>query len=198
MQKKRQIISIFVLWVAIFALAGFSRSDESLIDIPAFDSFKKNLVFQKHQFEISTSESGAIRELVIKVSRDNQQLIVIRQKTDGWVVNAETADLNRNGSPEIYIYASTYGSGSFGKIYAFEFFPTSFDAIRTEPLLPMLTEGYMGHDSFKIENGQLIREFPIYRAGDTNVRPTGGNRKIWYELREIEKKLTLKAVEYED
>lgn len=199
MHKNCHILSIFVLWVAILALLGFSRTNDTLIDkYPPFDSFKKNLSFQQHQFDISTSESGAIRELAIKVSRDNKQLIVIRQKTDGWVVNAEAADLDRNGSPEIYIYASTYGSGSFGKIYAFEFFPTSFDAIRTEPLLPMLAEGYMGQDAFKIENGQLIREFPIYRAGDTNVRPTGGSRKIWYELREIEKKLVLKAVEYED
>lgn len=199
MYKNCHILSISILLAAIFALMGLSRIDDTPIDkYPPFDSFKKNLGFQQHQFEVSTSESGAIRELVIKVSRDNKQLIVIRQKTDGWVVNAEAADLDRNGSPEIYIYASTYGSGSFGKIYAFEFFPTSFDAIRTEPLLPMLAEGYMGHDAFKIENGQLIREFPIYRAGDTNVRPTGGSRKIWYELREIEKKLVLKAVEYED
>lgn len=199
MYKSCHILSIFGLWVAILALLGFSRTDDTLIDkYPSFDSFKKNISFRNHQFDISTSESGAIRELVIKVSRDNKQLIVIRQKTDGWVVNAEAADLDRNGSPEIYIYSSTYGSGSFGKVYAFQFFPTSFDAIRTEPLLPMLAEGYMGQDAFKIENGQLVREFPVYRAGDTNVRPTGGSRKIWYELREIEKKLVLKAVEYED
>lgn len=198
MHKKSQIASISVLLVAIFALVGFSRFNEKETDIPAFDSFKKTIAFQKHQFDISTNESGAVRELVIKVGRDDKQLILIRQKTDGWVISAEAADLNRNGSPEIYVYSSTYGSGSFGKIYAFEFLPTSFDAIRTEPLLPMLAEGYMGHDSFKIENGQLVREFPIYRAGDTNARPTGGTRKIWYELREIEKKLVLKAVEYED
>ncbi len=198
MHKKYQITFPFVLWVAIFAMVGFSRNDAKPSDIPTFVPFLKTLTFRQYQFEISTGESGAVRELVIKASRDGKQLIVIRQKTDGWVVNAEVADLDANGSPEMYVYACSYGSGAFGKIYAFQFFPTSFDAIRTEPLLPALAEGYMGHDSFKIENRNMVREFPIYRAGDTNARPTGGSRKIWYELREIEKKLTLKAVEYED
>ena len=81
------------------------------------ERFEKTLIFKKHQSELSTSEAGAARELVMKVSRNNQLLITIRQKTDGWVINAETADLDQNNAPEIYIYSCTYGSGAFGKVY---------------------------------------------------------------------------------
>jgi hypothetical protein len=172
-------------------MATLSRPSSASADFPTVDSFKKVLVYKNHQFDISTNASGAVRELVIRVSRNNQFLITIRQKTDGWVVNAETADLDQNNSPEIYIYSCTYGSGSFGKVYGFQFFPTSFDAIHMVPLRQDLAEGYMGHDMFKIENESLVRQFPIYRAGDANARATGGTRIIKYQLDEIEKKLLL-------
>lgn len=176
---------------AVIVMAGWSRPYSALRDFRTVDSFKKVLIYKNHQFEISTNASGAVRELVIRVSRNNQFLITIRQKTDGWVVNAETADLDQNNSPEIYIYSCTYGSGSFGKVYGFQFFPTSFDAIHMVPLHSDLIEGYMGHDMFKIEDEYLIRQFPIYRAGDANARATGGTRIIKYQLEEVEKKLRL-------
>lgn len=180
-----------IITFAIFAMAMLSRPYSVFAVVPTVDSFKKVLIYKNHQFEISTNASGAVRELVIRVSRNNQFLITIRQKTDGWVVNAETADLDQNNSPEIYIYSCTYGSGSFGKVYGFQFFPNSFDAIHVVPLSAALSEGYMGHDMFKIENENLVRKFPIYRAGDANVRATGGTRIIKYQLEEIEKKLLL-------
>ncbi|MFN8344416.1 MAG: hypothetical protein U0X91_05410 [Spirosomataceae bacterium] len=179
------------LTFALFAMAFLSRPSPNSDTSTAVDSFKKILIFKKHQFEISTNASGAVRELVIQVSRNNQPLITIRRKTDGWVVDAETADLDQNDSPELYIYSCTYGSGAFGKVYAFEFFPDSFDAIHVTPLPPPLSEGYMGHDRYKIEDNYLIRQFPVYRAGDVNARATGGTRIIKYTLEDIDKNLLL-------
>ena len=43
-------------------------------------------------------------------------------------------------------------------------------------------EGYMGHDTFKMEDQKLVRIFPIYNEGDTNQNPTGGTRKLVYGL----------------
>ena len=43
-------------------------------------------------------------------------------------------------------------------------------------------EGYMGHDTFRIEGQKLVRHFPIYNKGDTNEKPTGGKRKLVYGL----------------
>ena len=28
----------------------------------------------------------------------------------------------------------------------------------------------------------LVREFPIYRPGDSNAKPTGGTRHVYYKL----------------
>ena len=45
-----------------------------------------------------------------------------------------------------------------------------------------LNKGYMGHDTFLINESALIQEFPIYKEGDPNSNPTGGIRRIQYKL----------------
>lgn len=187
MRQHHYIVQACLFMILLMGGALYARPTET----PTSESFKKTLIFKKHQFDISTSDAGAVRELVIRVSRDNAFLMTIRQKTDGWVVNAEAGDLDQNNAPEIYIYSCTYGSGAFGKVYAFQFFPDFFDKIHTTPLSADLAEGYMGHDSFMIEDNVLIRKFPIYHPGDTNAKPTGGIRTINYKLEEVEKRLIL-------
>jgi hypothetical protein len=59
-------------------------------------------------------------------------------------------------------------------------------------------EGYMGHDTFKIEGQKLVRIFPVYNKGDTNRNPTGGKRKMVYGLYPGEAMWQLKVEEAED
>jgi len=95
------------------------------------------------------------------------------------------ADLDGNGFDEIYIITTSSGSGSYGAVLAF--------ASNKDKSLSMINfpnirkgdknfEGYMGHDTFKIEGQKLVRIFPIYNRGDTNSNPTGGKRKMVYGL----------------
>jgi len=95
------------------------------------------------------------------------------------------ADLDGNGFDEIYIITASAGSGSYGTVLAF--------ASNGDKSLSMINfpeiqkgdenfEGYMGHDTFKIEDQMLVRIFPVYREGDTNENPTGGRRKLVYGL----------------
>jgi hypothetical protein len=95
------------------------------------------------------------------------------------------ADLDGNGFDEIYIVTRSAGSGSYGAVLGF--------ASNKDKSLSMINfpeikerdenlEGYMGHDTFKIEDQKLVRIFPIYNEGDTNRNPTGGTRKLVYGL----------------
>jgi hypothetical protein len=95
------------------------------------------------------------------------------------------ADLDGNGFDEIYIITTSAGSGSYGTVLGF--------ASNKDKSLSMINfpeiqkgdknfEGYMGHDTFKIEDQKLVRIFPIYSEGDTNKNPTGGTRKLVYAL----------------
>lgn len=103
----------------------------------------------------------------------------------GTIAGAEVADLDANGYPEIYIYVSSAGSGSYGSLIAYASNRNlSFSEIYLPPLSnePELAEGYLGHDEFAVGEGALLRRFPVYREGDTNASPSGGIRQIQYEL----------------
>jgi hypothetical protein len=170
----------YILWRCLLCILFVLITNKSSAGI---DKFEKIIRFENYRFHVTSSDWGAVRELNIKVFRGNELLVNIKQKTDGFIANAELGDLDRDGSPEIYVYTSTYGSGVFGKVIGYEFFPKSFDVIKTEQLTASQLVGYMGHDSFKIENFNLVRKFPIYKSGDANFKPTGGTRTILYQLR---------------
>jgi len=95
------------------------------------------------------------------------------------------ADLDGNGFDEIYIITTSAGSGSYGTVLGFA---SNKDKSLSKINFPEIQEGdenfegYMGHDTFKIENQKLVRTFPIYNKGDTNQNPTGGTRKLVYGL----------------
>jgi len=95
------------------------------------------------------------------------------------------ADLDDNGFDEIYIATTAAGSGGYGTILGFA---SNRDKSLSMVHFPERQEGeahfagYMGHDSFTIEDRKLVRMFPIYNKGDTNEKPTGGWRKLTYVL----------------
>jgi len=95
------------------------------------------------------------------------------------------ADLDGNGFDEIYIITTSAGSGSYGTVLGFA---SNKDKSLSMINFPEIQErdenykGYMGHDTFKIEDQKLVRIFPIYNKGDTNKNPTGGTRKLVYGL----------------
>ena len=95
------------------------------------------------------------------------------------------ADLDGNRFDEIYIITTSAGSGSHGTVLGFA---SNKDKSLSMINFPEIKEGdknfagYMGHDTFKIENQKLVRIFPIFRKGDTNNNPTGGTRKLVYGL----------------
>ena len=104
---------------------------------------------------------------------------------DGSVTGAEVADLNVDGSPEVYVYVNSAGSGSYGSLVAYA---ANSGRSLSEIYLPPLEQdapqarGYMGHDEFAVVESTLVRRFPVYLDGDTNSAPSGGTRQLQYKL----------------
>ena len=104
---------------------------------------------------------------------------------DGVVTGAEVADLDRSHSPELYIYVTSVGSGSYGSLVALAANrKRSLSDIHLPELAAYkkLSAGYMGHDQFSVVENVLGRRFPVYKPEDTNAKPTGGMRQIAYKL----------------
>lgn len=143
--------------------------------------FSAVLRYNVYTFNISATGSGATRELTVRAFRGSLLLTRFQMPTDGAVVGAEVADLDANRFPELYIYTSSDGSGSFGRVLAWQFLPERKADIRPVDW-PKMPTGYMGHDSLWTESTILCRKYPVYRPGDANAQPSGGFGMVRYRL----------------
>lgn len=107
------------------------------------------------------------------------------------LTNSFYNDLNNDGYEELIITTVAQGSGSFGEVFLFttasstQLLPVEIKEMNEEDTEKgALFEGYMGHDSFSVIDGKLIREFPTYTKNDTNNEPTGPRKSIVYLLTE--------------
>ena len=141
-------------------------------------------------FEIETQNEGASVMNITVSPKD------FPNSTDSWKIEGAdplsesfTADLDENGFEELYLVTRSVGTGSYARIYGYA---SNRDLSATPIYVPEPSEsdmaqggaffGYMGHDSIFMDEGRLYRKFPVYREGDENCCPTGGDRRLEYEL----------------
>lgn len=92
------------------------------------------------------------------------------------------ADLDSNGFDELYVITTASGSGSYGKVMGFASNMDKSLSMIAYPETEGDLQGYMGHDVFFIEEGTLVRTFPVFKDGDVNAKATGGTRRFSYGL----------------
>ena len=185
--------SIYVYWETSGAQAAKPTARDALgspSKLPAAAApdrpFDRTLALQGISFRVRAANDSSINALEIVPSGLEIDNSTITQKIDGQVTGAEVADLDADGSPEIYVYVNSAGSGSYGSLVAYA-------ANRRKSLsqihLPPVTDnkqaarGYMGHDEFAVAENTFVQRFPIYRDGDVNARPSGRARQLQYKLR---------------
>lgn len=155
------------------------RSDNTL------NGFDTVLTLQGITFHIVATNAGSLNQLTIIPSGLEVVNKVMKQEIDGRVTGAEVADINADGSPEIYVYVNSAGSGSYGSLVAYSANnKKSLSEIYLSPLENDKTNstGYMGHDEFTVIENSFVRRFPVYKKGDSNAKPTGGIRQLQYKL----------------
>ncbi len=147
---------------------------------------KTTLALQGIRFTLASANQGSINTLVVTpagLSKDNRPQ---RQEIDGTVSSAEVADLDGDGSPELYVGSTSAGSASAGSLLGWAVNKRkSLSAVFLPPLdagAPQ-AQGYQGHDSFQVEGQRLVQRFPVYKAGDSNAAPSGGQRALSYRLK---------------
>lgn len=148
-------------------------------------SFDRTLELQGIRFHVTSANESSINTLHIVpdgLEIDNSPIV---RTIEGTVTGAEVADLNVDGSPEIYVYVTSAGSGSYGSLVAYSANRRkSLSEIYLPPVTQdkMASKGYQGHDEFAVLEGVLGHRFPVYRDTDTNAKPTGGTRQLQYKL----------------
>jgi hypothetical protein len=147
--------------------------------------FFAQMVLQEVTFQVESPNEGSINQVTVRAETPEGKLGPMEVEADGTVTNVEVEDLNADGYPEIYVYVNSAGSGSYGSLIAYA---SNRNRSLSEIYLPSLeddpeaSKGYMGHDTFAVGEGALLRRFPVYREGDTSAEPSGGTRQVQYRL----------------
>lgn len=150
------------------------------------EPFFAQRVLQGVTFQVESPNEGSLNQVKVRAETPDGKLHPMEAEADGTVTNVEVEDLNADGYPEIYIYVTSAGSGSYGSLIAYASNRNrSLSQIHLPPIAddPAVAEGYMGHDEFAVGEGALLRRFPVYRKGETNAAPGGGTRQIQYKLK---------------
>ncbi len=151
----------------------------------ALEAYDQTLTLQGVTFRVQCDNASSLNTLTLTPSGLETDKAPITTEVDGVVTGAEVADLNADGSPEVYVYASSAGSGAYGSLAAWSANgKKSLSTISLPELAddPVNGKGYMGHDAFEVVEQYLVRSFPIYKDGDSNANPGGGTRQVQYKL----------------
>lgn len=147
--------------------------------------FAKTMKLRGVTFIVKSSNKSTYNKVTITTRGLTRNTTLVRD-VNGRITEAEVADLNVDAFPEIYIYAKSDGSGSYGSLIAFS---SNKNKSLSDIFLPEIEAGsnesigFMGHDDFAVVEGTLVRRFPVYKPGDSNAKPSGGMRQIQYKLR---------------
>lgn len=145
-------------------------------------SFRKELREGDHRFVLQTTGEGSQRQMELRVEKNGQELATNKQAVEGTVEDAFATNLNNDDSPELLVFITDAGSGSYGQLIGYEFGKQGRRALSLPELSGAAAKGYQGHDTFKVEGQEVVRTFPIYLDADPNCCPSGGQRAVQYKL----------------
>ncbi|MFM9008568.1 MAG: PliI family lysozyme inhibitor of I-type lysozyme [Bacteroidota bacterium] len=175
-----------IVWVFVASLGSSCSTGSDTSEIRSDEDTNHRVLkdqFGSFNINLFVHGEGSIQacELMVQTGSDT-----VRTEWEGDpVMKMETADLDGDALPEILIITQSAGSGSYGSVMGFTL---KSDQGLVPIVLPELSDdttlstGYMGHDRFTLSGRRLIRNFPLYRAEDSNSTPSDTSRSIIYSF----------------
>jgi hypothetical protein len=149
---------------------------------PAEIAFAQVLQLQGVTFTVASPNVTASNTVSVSTSGLEIDNSPWTQEVAGIVTGAEVADLNVDGSPEVYVYVKSTGADAKGSVIAYVANKRkSLSIASMAPLsdTPIAADGYQGQDEFAVLEGVLGRRFPIH---DGSGALTGKTRQMQYKL----------------
>jgi len=183
MKKTTRLFPLFLLF-SLLAIVLFCSSCTAL-RLERQTGFDQLLEHQGVKFHVTCANEGSLNRLKIVPSGLEIINSPIIREIEGTVTGAVAADINADGSPEIYVFVTSAGSGSYGILVALS--SNNRKSLTDIYLAPFAEndpngQGYMGHDLYSVVDDAVLRSFPVYNEGDSNAEPTGGRRHLRYKL----------------
>jgi hypothetical protein len=147
--------------------------------------FDQTLELQGIAFHVSQASVDGRRELRISPRGLEIDNSAMTHPLTGDIARAEVGDLDRDGSPEIYVFIRSPGRGLPGELVAYAANrKKSLSAIYLPPVSedPKIAEGYRGEDEFAVVENTLVQRFALYDSAEASAGRTGKMREIQYRL----------------
>ena len=173
--------------------------DKSQIDSM---SYNKMLMMKDMIFEITSTENEGENTLIIQPAGLKIVNRRFEHKYQGMISNAEIADLNADGYPEVFIYTVSPDKSKKSSLIAYSVNNGKSVSAISFPELKDNAEaskGYRGNDEFAVVELSLVQRFPVYEdsAGENAVPKK--MRQLQYKLKDGEASRVLvldKVVEF--
>jgi hypothetical protein len=159
--------------------AKVEDSDELLFAEPT-PPFAQKEELQGITFQVfspNTRSGNMVTITPAGLAEDNRP---IEMDVAGIITRIEVADINADGSPELYVYGFDGASQILLAWSANK--KKSLSQVTLPNLDPFQAKGYCGGDEFAVVEGILGRRFPIYPDDQPASKPTGRVRQIQYKL----------------
>jgi hypothetical protein len=171
------------LSVGTVTAATADTTTKIISEVTTSAPFKKVLTLKGITFTITSPNNSSINKVTItpKGLKGSNAPVVV--EADGIITSAEIDDLNQDGCPDLFIYVTSAGSGSYGSVIAYTTNKNkSLSPIYLAPVSdnPQDSKGYMGHDEFAVVEGSFIQRFNLY---DDKGKKTEKMRQIQYKLK---------------
>ncbi len=174
-------------------VARSAAAAKTLLTLPeASVPFALTYCWGKIQFKVESANlpghapgHNTVRITPSGLTIDNQSL---ERQISGQLVRGEVADINRDGSPELYLYVRSSDALPRTQLLAFSVNRgKSMSDIYLAPLSarPDLTNGYRGWDQFAVVESALVQRFPVFADQAADSEPSAV-RQIRYRLRQGE------------
>lgn len=156
-------------------------------------SFRKTVQQGGYVFDVASrpADGCGVQIIQVIVRRSGKQLAIFKADVDFMVEDTWAVDMDGDGKPELAVASRSSRDGSPG---TFDVYWLEDKALRRASL-PADDEGagYLGHDRFRLDNGRIVRSFPVYRIGDPDNRPSGGMRTMRYGFHDGKLNLNVKS-----
>lgn len=174
-----------LIFISCVKKTSSDNAETASSEIPESDTV---ILVTKSQRKFLLIESNSNGNSMSSISITTEGFVIVNNTIDfGETDPIETSfvtDLNQDGYEELYFVTRGVGSGSYSKIYglASNKDKSTSQIYVNEDFEDAFFEGYMGHNKYHVTNDTLSNTFPVYKSGDTNDKPTGGERTLTYEL----------------
>ncbi|ALG68304.1 hypothetical protein [Beggiatoa leptomitoformis] len=159
----------------------------SALMLPVVSSAAENCTFeQTHSYEslefVIQGTGCDVHQWEIQVTNEGKPFTQLKGEGNR-LNNAWVTDMDGDGNPEIILQTITVSKTAEENISLTELSGTTFSPSQTVPILTEEEKAhYQGHDNFTVEDGQIVRTFPI--------EPVGVTKQIFYQF--LDKKLVVK------